>query len=107
MFKFGHPYFFTLIFLPSPVQMILQNEHHSFFIPLSFIRKPMTFPQYRKLDGFKRYYEILDERTFVEVAVMNDTITRQTVEKKIPRNAPHQRHAGAGMEFQADGRRRN
>ncbi|MES2555605.1 MAG: hypothetical protein V4604_05605 [Bacteroidota bacterium] len=42
----------------------------------------MTFPQYRKLDGFKRYYEILDERTFVEVAVINDTITRQTVEAK-------------------------
>ncbi|HLP53770.1 MAG TPA: hypothetical protein VK151_02030 [Fluviicola sp.] len=42
----------------------------------------MEFPQYRKLDGFKRYYQILDERTFVEVAVMNDTVSRQTVEAK-------------------------
>ena len=31
----------------------------------------IEFPQYRKLDGFHRYYQIIDERTFIEIALMN------------------------------------
>lgn len=52
------------------------------FYTFMFYSKTMEFPQYRKLDGFKRYYQILDERTFVEVAVMNEAVSRQTVEAK-------------------------
>ncbi len=56
----------------------LEPVFHTFMVYLTM----MEFPQYRKLDGFKRYYQILDERTFVEVVVMNDTVSRQTVEAK-------------------------
>ena len=41
-----------------------------------------VFPQYRKLEGFGRYYKIHDERNFEEVSVMNETIHRSFVEAK-------------------------
>lgn len=42
----------------------------------------MEFPQYRKLDGFQRYYEIIDERTFVEIALVNDKPVTSRIEAK-------------------------
>lgn len=42
----------------------------------------MTFPQYRKLDGFHRYYQITDDRTFIEVSVINGKISRTRIEAK-------------------------
>lgn len=42
----------------------------------------MTFPQYRKLDGFQRYYQIRDERTFVEITVMNGKINSTVITAK-------------------------
>ena len=36
-------------------------------------------PQYRKLEGFQRYYEIRDDRTFVEVTVMNGKINSTVI----------------------------
>lgn len=39
-----------------------------------------TFPQYRKLDGFQRFYEIIDDRTFVEAVVLNEKITYNRIE---------------------------
>lgn len=39
----------------------------------------MTFPQYRKLEGFQRYYEIRDDRTFVEVTVMNGKVNSSVI----------------------------
>lgn len=42
----------------------------------------MNFPQYRKLDGFQRYYEIIDDRTFVEIALVNGKPTTSRIEAK-------------------------
>lgn len=42
----------------------------------------MTFPQYRKLEGFGRYYKIIDDRTFEEVSVMNNSVSRSIIEAK-------------------------
>jgi hypothetical protein len=39
----------------------------------------MNFPQYRKLEGFQRFYKILDERTFIEVALLNGKASSQEV----------------------------
>jgi hypothetical protein len=39
-----------------------------------------TFPQYRKLEGFLRFYEIIDDRTFVEAVVLNGKISHNRVE---------------------------
>lgn len=39
-----------------------------------------TFPQYRKLEGFLRFYEIIDDRTFVEAVVLNGKISHNKVE---------------------------
>lgn len=39
-----------------------------------------TFPQYRKLEGFLRFYEIIDDRTFVEAVVLNGKISHHKVE---------------------------
>jgi len=42
----------------------------------------MNFPQYRKLEGFQRFYRINDERSFDEVVVMNGKISLNHVEAK-------------------------
>ena len=42
----------------------------------------MTFPQYRKLDGFQRYYKILDERAFIEIALVNGKPVATRIEAK-------------------------
>ena len=42
----------------------------------------MTFPQYRKLEGFGRYYKITDDRSFEEVSVMNAAVNRTVIEAK-------------------------
>lgn len=42
----------------------------------------MDFPQYRKLDGFGRYYKILDERTFIEIAFVGGKPAEQRIEAK-------------------------
>jgi hypothetical protein len=42
----------------------------------------MNFPQYRKLEGFQRFYKILDERTFVELAFVNGKPVQSCVEAK-------------------------
>lgn len=39
----------------------------------------MNFPQYRKIAGFDRYYKILDDRTFIEVALINGKPSSQEV----------------------------
>lgn len=39
-----------------------------------------NYPQYRKLEGFQRYYRISDARTFTEAVVMNGKVSYQTVE---------------------------
>ena len=49
------------------------------FYTFAFYSKTMTFPQYRKLEGFQRYYEIRDDRTFVEVTVMNGKINSSEI----------------------------
>ena len=49
------------------------------FYTFKFYLKAMTFPQYRKLEGFQRYYEIRDDRTFVEVTVMNGKINSSEI----------------------------
>lgn len=41
-----------------------------------------SFPQYRKLEGFGRYYKIADERSFEEVSLINGTIHRSFIEAK-------------------------
>jgi len=40
----------------------------------------MNFPQYRRLEGFERFYEIIDERTFIEVVVLNGKVNRNRIE---------------------------
>ncbi len=40
------------------------------------------FPQYRKLDGFHRYYQIIDDRTFIEIALMNGKQLINRIEAK-------------------------
>jgi len=42
----------------------------------------VDFPQYRKLDGFHRYYQIIDERTFIEIALMNGKKIVNRIEAK-------------------------
>lgn len=42
----------------------------------------MNFPQYRKLDSFQRYYKILDERTFIELAFVNGKPLESRIEAK-------------------------
>lgn len=49
------------------------------FYTFTFYSKTMTFPQYRKLEGFQRYYEIRDDRTFVEVTVMNGKVNSSVI----------------------------
>lgn len=41
-----------------------------------------TFPQYRKLEGFGRFYKILHERAFEEVSLVNETVQRSLIEAK-------------------------
>lgn len=41
-----------------------------------------TFPQYRKLEGFGRFYKILHERAFEEVSLVNETVHRSLIEAK-------------------------
>jgi hypothetical protein len=40
----------------------------------------MDFPQYRKLEGFRRYYRINDERSFDEIVVVNGKVTMNRIE---------------------------
>lgn len=42
----------------------------------------MTFPQYRKLEGFARFYKILDERSFEEVSIVHETVHKTLIEAK-------------------------
>lgn len=42
----------------------------------------MNFPQYRKLEGFQRYYRINDERTFDEVVLINGKVAMNRIEAK-------------------------
>jgi hypothetical protein len=42
----------------------------------------MDFPQYRKLEGFQRYYRINDERSFDEIVVVNGKVTMNHIEAK-------------------------
>jgi hypothetical protein len=42
----------------------------------------MEFPQYRKLEGFRRYYKIVDDRTFIEIAFVNDRPVESRIEAK-------------------------
>ena len=45
----------------------------------------MEFPQYRKMDGFRRYYRITDERHFTEVYILNgQRVTHDVTAEQYP-----------------------
>lgn len=39
----------------------------------------MHYPQYRKLNGFDRYYKITNDACFIEVALISGKATSQTI----------------------------